>query len=484
MLKKLTVTVDAEIYDGLGSGKNLGCWNRGCAKLLSLKGTGPCGGRSSWRRARSGVTPKRSRSAAWRRVAGLASHEVVLTLDEAKELLAELQRRIVQTQIDEKVFAARICSDCLNVRPIRDRRTRVLQTLFGTVRVAVPRLKLYTCVNKGPFGDVSFSPLSELLPDRCTPELRRLQAELGARHSFREAARLLSTLLPCSPPNHASVRNRLHRVAGDLHTEEARAAAETAASDPGIVVAIEGAHIRAAPGYQTRHLDVTVGKVEAAGRLPRRFALAPSETERPLVPRRAALAAQGWRPGVQVTVISDGEAALPDLVRRATGSDVAHILDWWHISMRVRHAEQALQGVYALEPVHHAGLDMVSDRLGRIRHLLWNGYHDEAWGELIGLRHLADEAIFLNGEQFRAAVVRFLSRCDALCGYLANNGTALIDYGSRYRAGLPVSSSRAEGCVDEIANARMAKRCRMRWSPRGAPRRRRARRCARWSAHP
>jgi hypothetical protein len=51
---------------------------------------------------------------------------------------------------------------------------------------------------------------------------------------------------------------------------------------------------------------------------------------------------------------------------------------------------------------------------------------------------------------------------------LANNVDALIDYGTRYRSKLPISTSRAEGCVDEIANARMAKKQRMRWSPRGA----------------
>ena len=141
-----------------------------------------------------------------------------------------------------------------------------------------------------------------------------------------------------------------------------------------------------------------------------------------------------------------------------------------HFSMRVRHAEQALQGVYALEPVHQAGFDVVSDRLGRIRHLLWNGYHDEARRELFGVRHLASEAVYVNGKRPRAAVGRFLGRCDALSGYLANNETALIDYGSRHHAGLPVSTSRAEGCVDEIANARLAKRRRMRWSPHGAHR--------------
>jgi hypothetical protein len=35
---------------------------------------------------------------------------------------------------------------------------------------------------------------------------------------------------------------------------------------------------------------------------------------------------------------------------------------------------------------------------------------------------------------------------------------------------LPISSSRAEGSVDDIANARMGKRRRMRWSPKGAHR--------------
>jgi hypothetical protein len=35
---------------------------------------------------------------------------------------------------------------------------------------------------------------------------------------------------------------------------------------------------------------------------------------------------------------------------------------------------------------------------------------------------------------------------------------------------MPISTLRAEGCVDEIANARMAKKQRMRWSPQGAHR--------------
>lgn len=66
------------------------------------------------------------------------------------------------------------------------------------------------------------------------------------------------------------------------------------------------------------------------------------------------------------------------------------------------------------------------------------------------------------GEKFRPSVARLLWNCDDLRRYLANNVDSLIDYGARYRSMLPISTSRAEGCVDEIANARMAKKHRMR----------------------
>jgi hypothetical protein len=134
---------------------------------------------------------------------------------------------------------------------------------------------------------------------------------------------------------------------------------------------------------------------------PRRFALAPKGAVAPLATLRQALREQGWRPGRAVTVLSDGESALPGLVRAAVGEPVTCILDWWHISMRVQHIEQALRGVYALEPRHRAGLEIVDWRIGRLRHLIWNGYHQEAHGELFGMRHMASEVAYLNGEKFR-----------------------------------------------------------------------------------
>ena len=362
-----------------------------------------------------------------RSLGDLTADGVGLSLAEAKALLAELQQRIVQSQIDEYVTCARVCPDCLKLRRLRDQRTRTLQTLFGTVKVAAARIRLCTCADTRGMLDVSSSPLSHLLPDRCTGELRQVQAELGARHSFREATRLLETFLPCSPPNHASVRNRLHRVASRIEAVEAAAPQAPAVphrrrkARAEIVIMLDGAHLRAVPGHHSRHLDVTVGKVETAGRPPRRFALAPLGAVQPAQAVRAALLAQGWQPGRPVTVISDGEPALPNLVCAATGGSVHHILDWWHISMRVRHVEQALAGIYALRPMHQAGLDYISVDVERLRHLIWNGYAAEAGQALWALSHLASEAIYLNGNHLGPAVRRFLLHCQELRAYLTNN---------------------------------------------------------------
>ena len=110
-----------------------------------------------------------------RRVVGLTAEEVGLSLEEAKQVLTELQRLVLQTQMEEYTFCARVCPACLKMRRQRDRRTRTIQTLFGTVTVEAPRISICPCSNTMGFVDLSFSSLADLLPDRCTPKLPRIQ---------------------------------------------------------------------------------------------------------------------------------------------------------------------------------------------------------------------------------------------------------------------------------------------------------------------
>jgi len=333
----------------------------------------------------------------------------------------------------------------------------------------------------GPGGTVLFSPVCALLTARCTPELERMQAELGVRTSFRDAARVLATLLPASPASQESVRIRTHAVATRIEADDRQATAEVmavrdepakaAAADANRpVVVLDGAYIRAVPGHQVRNFEAICGKVEREGQPTRRFALVRSVAEQPHALLRAALQGQGWREGDAVTAISDGDPALPALVRSATGGPVQPILDWFHLSMRVHHVEQVMRGLCALEPPSLALLDPAQVDVERLRHLLWNGHHEKACEALGRIASGAKDATMLNDPAMEAGARRLVARCAALRAYIETNEGALIDYGQRCRAGKPISTSRAEDTVNQLVSARMNKRKQMRWSPRGAHR--------------
>lgn len=406
--------------------------------------------------------------------------QIGLMLAEAKALLARLQVGMVRGQAAEYAAARRACTECGVLRSLKDRRTRRLQTLFGTVAVEAPRFRVCRCVLLAPRARLAVSPVCELFTARCTPELERVQAELGARTPFREAARILEALLPASPANHEGVRTRTHAVALRLEATDRHAATAVAPGKGGpgaaksdassSVVMLDGAYVRAVPGHQVRRFEAICGKVERAGHDPRRFGLVRSVAERPHALLRAALLDQGWREGDAVTAISDGDPALPALVRSATKAPVQSIIDWFHLSMRVRHVEQAFIGLCALEPAQQGPLDPVQVDVERLRHLLWNGYNEEA-GEALGrIVCGAEDTAVVNGAAVAPKVGQLVAHCTELHAYIGNNADALIDYGERYRTGKPISTSRAESTVNHLVNARMSKRRQMRWSPLGAHR--------------
>ena len=136
--------------------------------------------------------------------------------------------------------------------------------------------------------------------------------------------------------------------------------------------------------------------------------------------------------------------------------------------MCIRHVEAAVQRL--VQTPGFTGNPVLFQRpANSLRWWLWHGRARVAETYLKGLMHdcasFAEEPLAA-----RAAAARVQARFETLYTYLANNMEALVDYGRRYRNGLSISSSRAEGSVDDIANARMGKRRRMRWSPKGAHR--------------
>ncbi|WP_150942856.1 hypothetical protein [Microvirga brassicacearum] len=152
-----------------------------------------------------------------------------------------------------------------------------------------------------------------------------------------------------------TVRRRLAEIADRIETRDHASPHCMSLSQGGpLIVSLDGAHIRAVP-VQTRHFEVTTGRVNAQGRRARHFAVVP--VSRPDAIRNT-LRAQGWLPGREVVVVlSDGDPSPVGAVHAAVRGPVTHILDWFHISMRARHIEQTLAGLLGLDLEHKGPLD-------------------------------------------------------------------------------------------------------------------------------
>jgi hypothetical protein len=129
-----------------------------------------------------------------------------------------------------------------------------------------------------------------------------------------------------------------------------------------------------------------------------------------------------------------------------------------------------MQGLNALNVQHRVPLDYIEIYVERLRHLLWNGYHNETHRLLASIVSMSSNLMLLNGPTAEPKAWRFAELNEGLRIYIWNNHDAMINYARRWRKGKPNSTSRAESLVNNLVNARMNKRRPMRWSPRGAHR--------------
>lgn len=413
-----------------------------------------------------GVPQRREIAVVERIVDGARLNEFGLSLEESKGIQGRLQEELAQFQVDQAGQQDRKCHDCDRLRGVHDYRSRTVHSLFGICRLRVPRLRSCAC---GRTARSDTGSIETLIKGRATPELERIQAELGSRLSFREAARVLDLFVPAAQPhNHRSVSNRLAKVADQIEKWDAASPYRMSrAGGSPISVFIDGAYIRAVPGYQSRHFEIAMGRVVSPGRQPRQFAAAPNVATGKHNVVRAAMRAQGWLPGRDVTVFSDGDVGLQGIVISATRQPVTHILDWFHLSMRLRHIEQAWEGLRHVGDLNIHLRDVAVD-VPRLRHLLWSGYVREATRAVKNMLYQLEQHARLRDASHK------LKRLYVLIGnlqtYLVQNATSIVDYCHRYWSGEPISSSPAESAANSLVNARMNKKRQMRWSPAGAHR--------------
>ena len=147
-----------------------------------------------------------------------------------------------------------------------------------------------------------------------------------------------------------------------------------------------------------------------------------------------------------------------------------HILDWFHIAMRVEQLSQTARGLRG------AGCSITKDQilceLERVKWFLWHGNvvfrTDETLTDLIDDVEGAREEDREAGRPTQSVLKKLSRALDEFGTYINGNAGAIVNYGERYRCGERISTGFVESAVNQIIAKRFVKKQQMRWTPRGA----------------
>jgi len=184
---------------------------------------------------------------------------VGLTMTQGKQTLAGLQRHLIQAQVEDHCRERRRCSHCGLQRPIKDIHRRRLLSLFGTVEVRAPRFAPCRCAVT---CRRTLCPITEIMPDRCTPDYERVVAKIGALLPYRRAQALLSEFLPLNDqPAIETVRQRTLHVGARLEKAAIVSSPTPSTAAQSITMSIDGGHVRSVRSYQMRLFEILLAQV-------------------------------------------------------------------------------------------------------------------------------------------------------------------------------------------------------------------------------
>jgi hypothetical protein len=390
---------------------------------------------------------------------------VGLMLADGKRTLAGLQDHLVRAQTEEYCRERRGCSHCGSQRPLKDFRTWRLLSLFGTVEVRAPRFLPCQCAVTGRH---TLNPVAEIMPDRCTPEYERVVAKMGSL-PYARARTLLSEFLPLGDvPAVETTRRRTMRVGARLEQQAASSQpAAPAAEARDISLFIDGGHVRSVRSYQIRSFEVMLAQVSNDDGKQVVFSSMPAEADRQRDQLRGVLHGLGATPATPITILSDGAEGSRSLGEAACVGATHHVLDWFHLSMRIQHVAQASMSWPAASAEDRKAGASLAETIDRIKWRLWHGQVRR------GLDLIAETVALLETKAETPSpaapvalkVIRLLGELET---YVCGQSDIIIDYATARRREEPISTAVTESTVQWLVHRRMNAQQQMRWTPRGA----------------
>src|SRR3954466_12382346 len=392
-----------------------------------------------------------------------------LSLAEGKAVTAAIQRHVVNAQVASWTERHRGCEACGVRRRSKGSSPVVFRTLYGDVPLASPRL--HRCPCQDADGPATLLPLRTLIPGRIAPERLYLEARWSSLVPYAAAAELLMDVLPiASGANRTTVREHALRVAeraeaelGDerpCFIEGCRAEWQALPIPEGrIVAALDGGYVRNWDD-RTSNFELIVGRSMPEDRAPRYLGLVHGYDRKPKRRLFELLKSQGLQANQDVTFLTDGGEEVRSLTELVT-PEAEHVLDWFHITMRLTVLGQYARGVDT--PCDAAESARLLKSLERIKWRLWHGNRHRA-GEEIAFLEDDIEGLWPDYPNLG----KFVRAPHEFAVYIATNAGSLINYGERFRAGERMSSCPAESTVNAVISKQFAKRQQMQWTKRGA----------------
>ena len=247
------------------------------------------------------------------------------------------------------------CHDCYTPLRHKDTGFIVMRTVFGKVQMKSPRYWCCGC-EQFRYGQTrTISPLAQALRKRVTPELEYLQIKWAVHLPYAAATALLKEVLPLETSISASGARHRIRTAGDeidvrVEQEVARLPflgdAEHPRESPQVTaLSVDSAWLKHCQPSRAYGQQVTIaaGRATLANGTTRVCAYVGKRVQSSAGRLDHFLGQCGVRWDERVTVISDGAGEFTTAVE---GSRLARgrILDWFHIAMKFRAAEQSVFG--------------------------------------------------------------------------------------------------------------------------------------------
>lgn len=390
-----------------------------------------------------------------------------LSVAEGKMTLAGLQRHVVQAQAEEHCRSRRRCDYCGAQRPLKDFRRRRLTSLYGVVDVRAPRFGPCRC---GVASRRTITPVAEIMPDRCTPDYERTLAKMGSLLPYRRARSLLDEFFPLGDaPEVETIRQRTLHVGAGLERDAVKLPPSAAPTEArSIALAIDGGHVKAVRSYQGRSFEVFVAQVSNDNGERVVFSSLPAEADRQVQQLRHVLHDLGATSRTPVTILSDGADAPRSLGEAASVGATHHVLDWFHLSMRIQHVAQTVKGwpdATAEDRQEGARLTDIVDQ--HIRWRLWHGQVQRAL-ELISDTLEPLDAVARGASPAATPAAKLAGVLRSLETYVSGQSDLIIDYAEARHSDEPISTATTESTVQWLLHRRMGANQQMRWSPRGA----------------